>query len=99
MSLIKNMLYKYKMRRNPAVFLRKLGTEIGENCEIYPTANFMDPYLIKLGNKYTIENSPRVNNLLRKKPLEILISRGSACVRGFEPPTFWSVAKRSIQLS
>ena len=21
------------------------------------------------------------------------------CVRGFEPPTFWSVAKRSIQLS
>ena len=22
-----------------------------------------------------------------------------ACVRGFEPPTFWSVAKRSIQLS
>ena len=23
----------------------------------------------------------------------------SACVRGFEPPAFWSVAKRSIQLS
>ncbi len=23
----------------------------------------------------------------------------TACVRGFEPPTFWSVAKRSIQLS
>ena len=23
----------------------------------------------------------------------------STCVRGFEPPTFWSVAKRSIQLS
>lgn len=54
MSLIKNMLYKYKMRRNPAVFLRKLGTEIGENCEIYPTANFMDPYLIKLGNNVRI---------------------------------------------
>ena len=43
------------------------------------------------------------NFLSNKKP-ENLYSQGFPvhiilCVRGFEPPTFWSVAKRSIQLS
>ena len=27
------------------------------------------------------------------------VPSSATCVRGFEPPTFWSVAKRSIQLS
>ena len=43
-------------------------------------------------------------DLLYKKSRKPLIFQGFrllklACVRGFEPPTFWSVAKRSIQLS
>ena len=45
---------------------------------------------------------PQINK--HKKSRKPLIFQGFqpfviACVRGFEPPTFWSVAKRSIQLS
>lgn len=54
MQLIKNLIYKYRMRKNPAILLRELGAKIGENCEIYPTANFIDPYLIKIGNNVRI---------------------------------------------
>ena len=39
----------------------------------------------------------------RLKKKEILLTQHllflQTCARGFEPPTFWSVAKRSIQLS
>lgn len=42
------------MKKNPVGYLRKLGCEIGEGCEIYPTANFMEPYLIRLGNHVRI---------------------------------------------
>ena len=45
-------------------------------------------------------NCPDSNGSKKKgqsfMPCPILLS---ACVRGFEPPAFWSVAKRSIQLS
>ena len=34
-----------------------------------------------------------------KKTAGVNDSSGSPCVRRFELPTFWSVAKRSIQLS
>ena len=44
----------------------------------------------------TGENS----NLCKTKILEILRFRGFLARReGFEPPAFWSVARRSIQLS
>lgn len=50
MRIFKNIVYKYRMRKNPAALLRKLGADIGENCEIYPSVNFMEPYLIHIGN-------------------------------------------------
>ena len=41
-----------------------------------------------------------VHIFLQKKSLQMhLHSKTSMWDRGFEPPTFWSVAKRSIQLS
>ena len=40
------------------------------------------------------------NNLCKTKILEILRFQGFLARReGFEPPAFWSVARRSIQLS
>ena len=55
---------------------------------------------IEVDIRYT---SPFITDksLNRNKKAEIpkRISASNTCVRGFEPPTFWSVAKRSIQLS
>ena len=51
MRYIKNFVSKVKMHICPSAYLRSLGAEIGEGCEIYPSANFgNEPYLIKLGN-------------------------------------------------
>lgn len=54
MSLLKNLWYKYQMRKNPVDFLKSRGVTIGDNCEIYPSVNFMDPYLISVGNNVRI---------------------------------------------
>ena len=54
MSLLKNLWYKYQMRKNPVDFLKSIGATIGDNCEIYPSVNFMDPYLISVGNNVRI---------------------------------------------
>lgn len=50
MSFIRNLREKYMMRKNPVKYLRQLGADIGNGCEIYPSANFMEPYLIRLGD-------------------------------------------------
>lgn len=38
-------------------YLRKLGVTIGENCEIYKSAQFgSEPYLIELGNHVRVNS-------------------------------------------
>jgi len=50
-KFLKNILSIYEKRRNPIRYWRKKGTQIGENCEIYSSAEFgSEPYLISLGN-------------------------------------------------
>lgn len=44
----------------------------------------------------SIKHIPRTH---KKRTHAFMDSKIVTCVRGFEPPTFWSVAKRSIQLS
>ena len=47
-----NYFYKSLLSdRKYILYLRKKGVMIGEDCEIYKTANFgSEPYLISLGN-------------------------------------------------
>lgn len=54
MGVIRGIINKYQMRKRPISYLRSLGAHIGEDCEIYPSANFMEPYLISLGNNVRI---------------------------------------------
>lgn len=55
--LILNILKKIKKYRNPAEYWRKHGTVIGQNCEIYPTADFgSEPYLITIGNHVRVNS-------------------------------------------
>ena len=50
MGLIKNLIYKYNMKKNPVALFRKLGAIIGNDCEIYPSVNITEPYLVMIGN-------------------------------------------------
>ncbi len=55
MGLLRNMIIKYKMRKSPVKYLRSIGVTIGDNVEIYPTANFgTEPYLISIGDNVRI---------------------------------------------
>lgn len=48
---------KIVKRINPIFYWRRKGVLIGENCEIYPTANFgSEPYLIEIGNHVRINS-------------------------------------------
>ena len=49
-----------------------------------------------------IRTRGRIFRVASEKKREMLFASPFSfhtCARGFEPPTFWSVAKRSIQLS
>ena len=53
--MIKKIIRKYKLIKNPVEYWRSRGMKIGEGCEIYPTANFgSEPYLITVGNHVRI---------------------------------------------
>ena len=57
MSILKNAISKIQKRLNPCGYWRKQGAVIGDNCEIYPSANFMEPYLIEIGHHVRINES------------------------------------------
>lgn len=56
--MIKKIFNKIKCKANYIKWLREVGgVEIGDNCEIYPSANFgSEPYLISLGNHVRINS-------------------------------------------
>lgn len=55
--MILKFLEKYNRYRNPVKYWRKKGCIIGNDCEIYPTANFgSEPFLIKIGNHVRINS-------------------------------------------
>lgn len=59
MKSLKTIWKKLIPTRKYIQFLRKEGVDIGEDCEIYKSANFgTEPYLIKVGNHVRI--GPRV---------------------------------------
>lgn len=54
MSYLRNALCKVQKRLNPCRYWRRLGAKIGKDCEIYPSANLMEPYLIEIGDHVRI---------------------------------------------
>ncbi|HFC9253835.1 TPA: DapH/DapD/GlmU-related protein [Enterococcus faecium] len=54
MRLVKNLIYKYRIRKDPVAFFRRLGATIGNDCEIYPSVNITEPYLVSIGNAVRI---------------------------------------------
>lgn len=54
MNIWKNVTSKIWRRVNSCNYWRKLGAKIGEACEIYPSVNMMEPYLIEIGNHVRI---------------------------------------------
>lgn len=55
--ILKMLIEKMQKHRNYVKFLRKRGCQIGENCEIYSSANFgSEPYLITLGNHVRVNS-------------------------------------------
>ena len=54
MGIIGSILEKFSKRRNTVEFWRKRGAVIGKGCEIYPSVNFMEPYLITVGDHVRI---------------------------------------------
>ena len=57
MNLFKRLKLKYLRIKNPIKYWSKKGLSIGNDCEIYPSANFgSEPYLISLGHHVRINS-------------------------------------------
>ncbi len=57
MGVLAGIIAKRKKRKNPVDYWRKLGAQIGEQCELYPSAYLgTEPYLIKIGNHVRINS-------------------------------------------
>lgn len=55
--ILKIFIEKIQKHHNYVKFLRKRGCQIGEDCEIYSSANFgSEPYLITLGNHVRVNS-------------------------------------------
>lgn len=57
MGILYSLLAKIQRHKNPAAFWKKRGAHIGQNTEIYASANFgSEPYLITIGNHVRINS-------------------------------------------
>ena len=55
--IIKKIRIKFMSKESYLSYLRKSGLQIGNNCEIYKSANFgSEPYLITLGDHVRINS-------------------------------------------
>lgn len=55
--LIKTIIEKVERRYDAVKYWKRKGCQIGDNCEIYPTANLgSEPYLISIGNHVRIND-------------------------------------------
>ena len=55
--MIRFLLDTFKKRLNPKKYWRKKGLKLGENCQIFSTADFgSEPYLIELGNHVRVNS-------------------------------------------
>ena len=56
-GLVRELVKRYKCYRNPVLFYRVKGADIGNRCEIRGSVNFgSEPYLIKIGNHVRINS-------------------------------------------
>lgn len=54
-SLIQRIRIKFATPKERAILLKRMGMEIGNDCEIYPNVNMgSEPYLISIGNHVRI---------------------------------------------
>lgn len=61
MNILKDAYEKIKKRKNMVSWLRNHGTEIGDDCEIYPDVSFgSEPYLIRIGNHVRITSGVKL---------------------------------------
>lgn len=55
--MLRILMNKYKLFRNPEEYWRERGVKIGNNCEIYSSAKFgSEPYLITLGDHVRVNS-------------------------------------------
>lgn len=55
--MLKVLIQKYKLHRDPIKYWRSKGVIIGERCEIYSSASFgSEPYLISLGDHVRVNS-------------------------------------------
>ena len=55
--MLRSLIQRYKLHRDPIKYWRSMGVSIGERCEIYSSASFgSEPYLISLGDHVRINS-------------------------------------------
>lgn len=55
--MLKSLIQRYKLHRDPIKFWRSKGMVIGDRCEIYSSASFgSEPYLISLGDHVRVNS-------------------------------------------
>ena len=58
--MIIKMLKEKLKQKNPIKYLRRGGVNLGNNCEIYPSASFgSEPYLVTLGDHVRVTSGVR----------------------------------------
>ena len=61
MGIFKNAFIKLQLRRNPIKYWRNRGAQIGDLCQISPSASLgSEPYLITIGNKVRINDGVNI---------------------------------------